>query len=424
MSIATATCVREARWPVAAIVGLALLLRLAWAWHLPPVLDPALPDQAGYLELGRNLLAGRGLVLHDERFGQDIRANRMPGYPLLIALCGGRIGIVRTVQAALDASTVLAVWLLARRWLQRGPALTAAATTALNPFLIYFSGLILSETLTVALLAWAMVLLAHCRHLLWGTALLALAVHVRPSMALLPALLACGTAACRVTGSTRPRTLRGLAGAAGLGLLLTAAILLPWAARNARALGTWVWLTTNGGITQYDGWNPVATGAADQSFVQDPALAELAALGEVERDRAYADLARRAVREHWLARPADLARLTRHKIARTWSPIPLSSQYGGNRLYVMAGLAFALPVALLALLGAAAGPLPVRVRLWLLLPALYLTLVHALSVGSLRYRMPAEPLLAVLAGAGVAMLVARWRAWSSRVGAKSKPDPN
>jgi hypothetical protein len=41
------------------------------------------------------------------------------------------------------------------------------------------------------------------------------------------------------------------------------------------------------------------------------------------------------------------------------------------------------------------------VKLFLLVPAIYLTLSHALTVGSLRYRLAAEPMLAVIAAAGV-----------------------
>jgi hypothetical protein len=37
----------------------------------------------------------------------------------------------------------------------------------------------------------------------------------------------------------------------------------------------------------------------------------------------------------------------------------------------------------------------------LLIPAIYFTLVHAMSIGSLRYRVPVEPELAVLAAVGI-----------------------
>jgi hypothetical protein len=46
-------------------------------------------------------------------------------------------------------------------------------------------------------------------------------------------------------------------------------------------------------------------------------------------------------------------------------------------------------------------------KIFLMLPAIYLTVVHAMSVGSLRYRMPAEAPMAVLAAAGVLMSARR-----------------
>jgi len=105
------------------LLAVALALRLGWALSRPvnEATIRALPDQREYLELGRNLLAGRGLVMHDERLDTDVHAFRTPGYPLWIAACGGSVRAVRAVQALLDTSTVLAVFILARRWLdQRG----------------------------------------------------------------------------------------------------------------------------------------------------------------------------------------------------------------------------------------------------------------------------------------------------------------
>jgi hypothetical protein len=50
----------------------------------------------------------------------------------------------------------------------------------------------------------------------------------------------------------------------------------------------------------------------------------------------------------------------------------------------------------LVLIGLIRGRLSGRVKLFLLAPAAYFTVVHMLTVGSLRYRVPAEPPLAVL----------------------------
>src|SRR4051794_16721292 len=77
----------------------------------------------------------------------------------------------------------------------------AAAIVAVNPFLIYFSALLLSETLFTAMLAWAMVLMQGSKPRaeavgdapgaspLLGGMLLALSVLVRPSAIGLPVVL-------------------------------------------------------------------------------------------------------------------------------------------------------------------------------------------------------------------------------------------
>ena len=123
-------------------------------------------------------------------------------------------------------------------------------------------------------------------------------------------------------------------------------------------------------------------------------------MGELERSDYLAAGARQFVREN----PGRVAELTVRKVARTWSPVPLSDEFG-TPLHQAAALAFALPFDVLVVVGLVAGRLPRRVKVFLLLPALYFTAVHALSVGSLRYRVPAEPPLAVLAAAGAARVI-------------------
>jgi Gpi18-like mannosyltransferase len=67
---------------------------------------------------------------------------------------------------------------------------------AINPFLVYFTALVLSETLFIGMLAWALYLLTDRRLALrWsGLLLLSLAALVRPSALGLVPLLAIGAA--------------------------------------------------------------------------------------------------------------------------------------------------------------------------------------------------------------------------------------
>ncbi len=392
---------------LAILLAASLLVRLAWCLSRPvnAASIDALPDQRGYLELAQNLLKGNGLKSFDPRFEQDVHAVRTPGYPLLLAACGAAPRVVRAVQAVLDSSTVLAIYWLTRRLRRRddGPvaAFSAAMLVAFNPFLIYFCGLLLTETLFTAMLAWGMLLLTFRRRFILGIALLGLSVIVRPSAMALPILLSFigiwATWEHDAGPAGRAARVGNALGAAMIAMLLVVALLLPWAWRNQEVLGEWVWTTTNDGITAYDGFNPAATGASDQRFVQE--MPELQAMSETQRSQYLSVEARRFIRDN----PARLLPLIARKLARTWSPFPLSEEYG-KRSYVMIGLLFSVPFDLLVLIGVVRGGLPRQVVLWLALPAIYFTVVHALSVGSLRYRVPAEPPLAVLAGAGAAFV--------------------
>jgi 4-amino-4-deoxy-L-arabinose transferase-like glycosyltransferase len=387
------------------LLGLAMAFRLAYV--LPKDASPAslsaLPDQEGYVQCARNWWSGDGLYYHDDRFGQDVYAVRTPGYPVFLALCNNvSVRLVRIVQALIDVSCVVAVYLVGRRMWSESAGLVAAAWVACDPFMIYFSSLLLSETLFTAMLAWSLYLIICRRWMLLACVLLALGAMVRPSS--LPLALILPVAGAWLLGLG----FRRIVACGFLSLLITVVVFAPWAYRNHLMLGSWVWTTTNSGITAYDGLHPGATGASDQAFVQS--MPELGQMNEVERDTYLANLARRFVREH----PGKTLQLALVKAVRTWSPVPLSQQFGESRLHVLVGLAYSLPLFFFALLGFLAATKGVLLRpplrptpelraaaILLVMPALCLTVIHAASVGSLRYRIPVDPQLAILAGAGV-----------------------
>jgi len=175
---------------------------------------------------------------------------------------------------------------------------------------------------------------------------------------------------------------------------MTLLVLFAWGLRNHARLNAWVFTSTNSGITQYDGFNPAATGASDQSFIRD--MPELTQMGEVRRSQYLGGLASQFIRDH----PWTCAKLAVRKILRLWSPMPLSTQFS-RPLYVAAGLAYGVPLLIGTFIGLFIWPMRAAKAL-LLMPALYFTLIHAASVASLRYRLPAEPLMAIVAAAGAA----------------------
>jgi hypothetical protein len=256
------------------------------------------------------------------------------------------------------------------------------------------------------MLAWGLylLLLRWPRAPLGGLLLLSLAILVRPSALGLVLILA---VAVGWPGGWR-RVIREL-GVAGVLIL---ASLIPWAYRNAHHPNVqyWVWTTTNSGITTYDGFHDRATGASDQKQFLDELKPLLFRMDEVERDAWLSQRAHEWIRAH----PFRSFQLMLIKIARTWSPVPLSSEYGGSGLYVAVGLTYTLPVYVLILLGLSKSGIPRSAKVFLLIPAIYFTAIHALSVGSLRYRVPVEPPMAVIAAGGVAFLLSKLNGPSRR----------
>ena len=372
------------------ILLVALALRLGWGISRP--VDEksleALPDQREYLSLGRNLLNRGTLEFIDPRFDQKVYAFRMPGYPLLVAACGGNVPLIRAVQAVLDTATAAAAGFLAIGIFGSEAAGTVAVVlVAINPFLIYFSGLVLSDTLYTAVFAWAMVLLQR-RRFVTGAALLSLGVLIRPAGLALAVVLP------TVAAWAADRSLRSSLRALLVGGVLLALTLLPWAWRNHNRLGTWVFTTTNTGFTLFDGFHDGATGASDQRFVQN--VPGLATAGEIDRSSLLQRLAYQWVADH----PSESLRLGGLKLLRFWSPVPLSAEFG-RRSYIVVGGVYAV-VDLLAIVAIARRRSNVRSMALVLFACVAMSAICAVTVGSLRYRIPLEPCVAAFAAGAVA----------------------
>jgi hypothetical protein len=156
-------------------------------------------------------------------------------------------------------------------------------------------------------------------------------------------------------------------------------------------------------VTLYDAQGPQADGSSDQSFLR--AMPQLARLGEVERDQRLKALAWQQMRKD----PARVLRLAAVKLGRTWSLVPNVSTYSGGATGLLSA-SYTLVVLVLAGLGLWRGwrrgrvagsargvhaERAYQVLLWL--PVVYFTLLHCVYIGSLRYRVPLMPLLALAA---------------------------
>jgi len=402
----------------------ALAVRGGWGVYRAISIDQPteleFPDERQYWLMASSFADGDGL--RDE-FG--FRATRMPLYPVLLSPCtqwpsgmllaaAGQalIGALGAVLAALLAvqvcrlnATPMDTTSIHRRC--SIAAWTAGLLVAFDPFQVFFSALFLTETIytTLTLLLWwvTMPLVTADKPPGWArwvmVGLIAAAcVYTRESAVGLIAVLCLFL----IVQGKGPR--RRIIGSLIVGAVVVMA-LWPWASRNKDVIGERQWLTTRGGISLYDGVGPQADGSSNLADVQRSGPA--ANLSEAEWNRYFWNESIHSIR----AEPGRILRLAGVKVARLWNPLPNVETYQSSLVHTVSA-AWNIPIFALALAG---GMILVqrgkgrgrRLTVFLLLPALYATVLHAIFVGSVRYRLPVMPMLEILAAVAIAVILNR-----------------
>jgi 4-amino-4-deoxy-L-arabinose transferase-like glycosyltransferase len=384
---------RVDRWLAAAVVlGLGLRITLA-LWPLTGGRDFHWQDSASYDYAARSLLDQGALW-----FSPWQQAKREPGYALFVAGCYAVFGrdalAVRLVQAVLGALLCLVVYALVGDLAAgRRAGRLAAFAVALDPWSALFSILVLTECLYTLLLWVALLLLTGRR----GGALCLVSAVVWAAMAGVRSetaafFLGMGAVALALSRDRR-RTAAHLV-AAVVGMLLVTGI---WTWRNQRVVGSPVFTTLNVGETLYDGLWAGADGTSNKRFMADvirSAAWNEPDMNEVTRDRHL----RRSALEYAWAHPGRVLRLAIVKVARTWSPF-FGAREGVGGVVVAAPAAAFLVLVGLGLAGCVRQRRAWRTWVLWAVPAVVITLVHLVIVGSIRYRIPAMPFFAVMAGA-------------------------
>lgn len=340
------------------------------------------------------------------------RAWEMPGTALFYApavwLFGPHAAIVpiRFAQSILVTVQCGLIAFIAQRLFGKGTAgLIASWLAALYPFFLFYQGLLLSETLFNLLLLTGVAALYVWRDrgsridaaFFVACLCFALATLTKATLTILPPLLMAATA--WTAGATLRRAVTILVAAS----CLYAAALSPWWIRNATLLHAFVPFTTGSAQNLYLGNNPHnPTAGVDWASDVDPTVvAKIQALpNEVERQRAFSQAAVDYIKDN----PAVFVRAAVKKFVRFWNPVPNATEFK-TAIYSIVSAASFGPVLALALLCAVW-----RWRQWRLLAPIYLivgyfTFVHVVTIASLRYRLPIEPLLIVLAAAPLGAIV-------------------
>ena len=425
-----------------AIVALGLGLRLGYAIEGREYQPP---DARVYAQIAANL---------DERGdfsarGPDVppihqpTSAYSPGLPLFLAavytLVGGEdVRLARILLALLGSASVALTYLLGRRLAGPAAGLVGAGAVAVYPALLEYQGLLLTEPLAAFLLVAGVLAFLRAedeQRIRWWVAaggLLGALSLVRAeylAVALLLPLLG--------LVRRRRRGLRAAATPAMVMLAATAVVVAPWTIRNAVELDRFVPVSTGGGKALYIGTYLDADGDGpklrDLLLARQPRLRErLARAGPpddpnrfvlelliarqarrahpgLETDEALGRLGRRNLGDAVTERPGDLIALLADKAYDTWTEPARSVMDLAPWRVLQLGLL------VLALVGLATLTAQRRFEaLTLGSILLYVTAVAALLIASPRRALVPLPLVAALAGAGLAWLALRLRRRSVR----------
>ncbi|MGZ4693179.1 MAG: ArnT family glycosyltransferase [Acidimicrobiales bacterium] len=389
-------------------------------------------DAVWYELQAGTIATGKGYVQPDAyyRLGLQVpTATFPPLWPFVLGVAH-RIGFgsqtdLQLVGAIVGTVTVGLTGLLGRRVAGVRVGVVAALVVACCPMLIAADGSLMSESLYVLLVTAA--LLASYRAIDRPTLgrfavvglLVGLAALARADGLFLAPILA-GVLAWRVRG---PSTGRRLALAAGT-LAVAGAVLAPWVVSRSTQMGSIVALSSNSGSMLAGANCPTAyagrlLGAWDFDCTVRPGQADLTEL-EV------ASASRRAGIDYARDHPSRLPLVVPARVLRVWglwSPVDatrLESVESRNERWQYVGWAYDLVVMIVAVPGAV---LLVRRRADLapMVAVLLAVVVTAvLSYGNQRFRLSAEPVVAVLAATALVAVAGQVRRTSMRATSPSR----
>jgi 4-amino-4-deoxy-L-arabinose transferase-like glycosyltransferase len=385
---------------LAAVAGVGLAIRLVYALAVMGGGDPR--GDGREFHLLANVLAKTGSYIQPFQYlglhHTVPTTEKPPLYPAVLALFSwlglDSVNAHRVVSCVMGTAAVFLIGMLGRRVAGDRIGLIAGALAAVYPALWMLDASLRSESLYVALIALVL-LLAYERKPIWLGIALGLAALTRSeALILLPLLL--------LFGVPRGKRLATVAACA--------AVLAPWLARNWITFDQPTGISTNegglfAGANCHSAYYTPLIGTWACFPVNDPAWGENEAVISGHLRQRALDYAS----DHAGRVPAVVGvRVLR--VWDVWDPVDAShleasiaDRHIRAQQAAMISLYVLIPFAIGGALVLRRRGEPLRI---LLVPIVFVTLVAALSYGSTRFRVAAEPAIVVLASVG---LDAGWR---------------
>jgi len=360
--------------PLLIILLFSLIVRLVFMWVYP---DQHFPDAVAYKTIGKEIFSG-------EMVTNNIY---MPLYPIWSYITGGGV-----VQILMDIFiSVISVWLvfLLSFYLfqNRLAALLSATIAAFYPHFLFYSVSGLTEIVFTFLLLLSLLLFYKKRFFL-AIVFSILAILVKPTFDFLNPILVVVFVRYVHDGSWKK-----VAQYLSVYAVSYMVIMSPWWVHQYQKYGEFVRLSLGDGIVLYSGNNPLnKTGGGIMGLDVDTNQFASYNNPVVKNNKM-----KTAAIEYIVQNPGRFIELAGLKFMRFWRLWPHTDQY--QQWYVVAASLLSYGLILFLAIGfmLRSGKRHLRKLFPVIALFGYLTLVHMVTIGSIRYRFPLEPFLIIFA---------------------------
>jgi len=365
------------------VCGFGLFLRIAFIFLSNA--EVMFPDEQRFLEEAESILAGTGLQAGGN-YGHDMPITALV-VAVFLSVSGGSILAVKLVMAVFSTLTIFLggklCFILSKDNLS---ALLAAGIFAVYPFFIFYSTLILSETLFLFLFLLFLCSLLDTQSSSTEQGIAAGLMHLTK-----PIFFYFFPVIWLWQYKFQKESVKKIV----ISVFVLAVVASPWVIRNFIVFDSLVLNTASSGHILWEGNNPWnKTGGVSGTFENPDAWIDLVpdGLNELETDLWKKNQAIIFIKDN----PLFFFRTAIKKFLRFWSLWPNSDDHQ-DWIYKAASVFSFGPVLALSMIGIFTLR---RCRKEMILFAsliIYLTLLHIVTLGSIRYRLPLEPVMIIVA---------------------------
>ena len=389
------------------IFVLGLVLRILVAFYLEDKIY--WDDGFDYDGLATRLAEGKGYVSDKG----TTTAFRAPLYPYFLAgvysVFGHHFVVVRIIQCLLDSITIIVIFAIARLLFYTPVAITSTLIYASYPLLIYSSNTFFPTTLFILSLSIAILLLFKLKQKATAFRSALLGVIFGISVLTVPTILAfIPVALVWLFFALEKKSCKFIFNA-GIIIIAMGVVLSPWLIRNKKAFNKSLLITTNGGYNFWMGNNPLAKGSTGNGIKRPKHLEQQLsrAKSETEKERIYYQEAFQFIKN----KPSRFIQLTVQKTLNLWRfyPTPDTGYKIFPALSKILSVFSYVPVLILAICGVMLSWSQKRDVVLFLLLSLSITVTYAFFITKVRFRLPLDPFLIVLASYTINKISENWK---------------